>query len=205
MFTSQEYIDRKTGQHGIGRLSYLQSLVTEFQDTSEEDAKEQILSNLANFAYDPINYGHFKKLNVVDIFLDCLEEANEKIVEFAAGGLCNCCLDKDFKAHIINGGGIPLLVKCLSRPVENTVMSALTSLMFLVTPESKQEITSVPIVECMLRFSNSSNKQLANLAAVFLADYCSSDQIEKAKNVQMKMAAFFNSDVECINSFVNNK
>ena len=32
-------------------------------------AKEEILANLANFAYDPINYDHFRKLNVADLFL----------------------------------------------------------------------------------------------------------------------------------------
>lgn len=32
-------------------------------------AKEEILANLANFAYDPINYEHFRKLNVMDLFL----------------------------------------------------------------------------------------------------------------------------------------
>ena len=33
------------------------------------ESKEEILANLANFAYDPINYEHFRKLNVVDLFL----------------------------------------------------------------------------------------------------------------------------------------
>ena len=33
------------------------------------EAKEQILANLANFAYDPINYEYFKKLNIADLFL----------------------------------------------------------------------------------------------------------------------------------------
>lgn len=193
MFTTQEYIDRKTGEHGIGRLNYLQSLVTEFQDSSEEEAQEQVLANLANFAYDPINYEHFKKLNMVDLFLDCLEERNENMVEFAIGGLCNCCLDKEIKRHILDNGGVQLIVKCLSRPVENTVMSAITTLMYLVTPESKSEITAVPIVECMLRFSCSSNKQLANLAHVFLNDYCSSDQIDKAKDIQEKMKTLYSS------------
>ena len=32
-------------------------------------AKEEILANLANFAYDPINYDHFRKLNIVDLFM----------------------------------------------------------------------------------------------------------------------------------------
>ena len=34
MFSSKEQLDKKTGPYGIGRLSYLQSLVTEFQDTN---------------------------------------------------------------------------------------------------------------------------------------------------------------------------
>ena len=191
MFTTQEYLDKKTGVDGIGRLSYLQSLVTEFQDTSEEESKEQVLANLANFAYDPINYPHFKKLNVVDLFLDSLDESNEKIVEFAVGGLCNCCLDKDIKQHILDNDGIDLIVKCLSRPIENTVMSAVTALMYLVTPTSKPDITSLPVVECMLRFSQSSNKQLANLASVFLSDICTQQQIESAKSVQRQLAEKF--------------
>jgi len=193
MFTSQEYIDRKTGPHGIGRLNYLQSLVTEFQDTTEEEAKEQILANLANFAYDPINYGHFKKLNIVDLFLDSLEENNENLIEFAIGGICNCCLDSSFKQHIIDNGGIPLVIKCLSRPVENSVMSAMTALIYLITPSSKPAITDVPVVECMLRFSKSSNKQLANLASVFLSDHCSDEKIEHAKQIQTEMNNLFSN------------
>ena len=27
------------------------------------------MANLANFGYDPINYGHFRKLNVLDLFM----------------------------------------------------------------------------------------------------------------------------------------
>jgi len=191
MFTTQEYIDKKTGIDGIGRLSYLQSLVIEFQDTTEEESKEQVLANLANFAYDPINYPHFKKLNVVDLFLDALDESNEKLVEFAIGGLCNCCLDKDIKQQILDNDGVSLVIKCLSRPVQNTVMSAVTALMYLVTPASKPDITALPVVECMLRFSQSGNKQLANLASVFFEDICSKQQIEEAKAVQRQMADKF--------------
>lgn len=36
MFTSQEYIDRKTGSDGFGRLEYLQALVNEYQDTEKK-------------------------------------------------------------------------------------------------------------------------------------------------------------------------
>lgn len=50
-----------------------------------------MLANLANFAYDPINYDHLHKLNVLDLFLDSLTESDPKLIEFALGGLCNCC------------------------------------------------------------------------------------------------------------------
>ena len=33
------------------------------------EAKHQVLANLANFAYDPINYEHIRKLNILDLFL----------------------------------------------------------------------------------------------------------------------------------------
>ncbi|XP_051014989.1 armadillo repeat-containing protein 7 isoform X3 [Acomys russatus] len=46
----------------VGRLGYLQALVTEFQETESLDAKEQVLANLANFAYDPGNYQYLRQL-----------------------------------------------------------------------------------------------------------------------------------------------
>lgn len=36
MFSTREFLIQKTGKDGIGRLCYLQSLVTEFQDSSDE-------------------------------------------------------------------------------------------------------------------------------------------------------------------------
>ena len=64
--------------------------------------KLQIIANLANFGYDPINYGFFRTLNVLDLFLDVLAEAedggnssndyDDMMKQFAIGGICNCCL-----------------------------------------------------------------------------------------------------------------
>ncbi|XP_075759813.1 armadillo repeat-containing protein 7 isoform X2 [Pelodiscus sinensis] len=67
----------------LGRLEYLQALVTEFQVTESPEAKEQVLANLANFAYDPKNYEYLRQLQVLDLFLDMLTEDNETLVEFA--------------------------------------------------------------------------------------------------------------------------
>lgn len=49
------------------------------------EAKEQVLANLANFAYDPKNMAHLKELQVIDLFLDMLTEDNENFVEFGMG------------------------------------------------------------------------------------------------------------------------
>lgn len=49
------------------------------------DAKEQVLANLANFAYDPGNYQYLRQLQVLDLFLDSLSEENETLIKFAIG------------------------------------------------------------------------------------------------------------------------
>ncbi|XP_045692479.1 armadillo repeat-containing protein 7 isoform X2 [Phyllostomus hastatus] len=79
----------------VGRLGYLQALVTEFQETESQDAKEQVLANLANFAYDPSNYQYLRQLQVLDLFLDSLSEENETLVEFA--------IDSFFIALVVQG------------------------------------------------------------------------------------------------------
>ncbi|CAH1773665.1 unnamed protein product [Owenia fusiformis] len=176
MFSTKEYLDKKTGPYGIGRLSYLQALVNEFQETKSESAKEEVLANLANFSYDPINYDFLRRLGVIDLFLDNLTENNTKLVQFAAGGICNICLDKENKEYILKNDGVHLLKQCLVSDDEDTVMSAITSLMYLVTPQSKPEITSPPVVAHMTQLSTSPDKRISNLATVFLQDYCSEEQ-----------------------------
>ncbi|XP_054719543.1 armadillo repeat-containing protein 7-like isoform X1 [Uloborus diversus] len=165
------------------RFRYLRELVVEFQDTSSPSAKQEVLANLANFAYDPDNYDHFRELNIVDLFLDQLDETNEDLVEFAIGGICNLALDKNFKHLIYTRNGISNVIKCLSSRREETVLSAITTLMFLVSPESKADIVNPSVIDCMLRFKDSSNRRLSNLANVFLQDYCSNFEIENTKKL----------------------
>ena len=89
-FSTKAQLEKKTGPWGLGRFKYLQALVTEYQDTHKQgkstrifldsklsvnfpcmpsDHKLQVLANLANFAYDPINYEYFRQLNILDLFL----------------------------------------------------------------------------------------------------------------------------------------
>lgn len=181
MFSSREQLAKRTGPYGIGRFSFLQSLVTEFQDTSSEEAKLQVLANLANFAYDPINYDYLRQLNVLDLLLDCLDDQNSQMQQFAIGGICNLCLEKENKDYIIQNDGVALVTACLSSDNEETVISAITTLMFLVTPQSKPDITSLPVTDAMLQLSASRNPRLRNLATVFLEDYCHKRMVDELK------------------------
>lgn len=167
----------------VGRLGYLQALVTEFQETESQNAKEQVLANLANFAYDPSNYQYLRQLQVLDLFLDSLSEENETLVEFAIGGLCNLCSDRTNKEHILQTGGLPLIINCLSSPNEETVLSAVTTILYLSSPGpgAPPALTARPVVQCMLRFSLSANPRLRNLAHIFLEDVCPPSQVAEAR------------------------
>eukprot|EP00128_Syssomonas_multiformis_P010492 Colp12_sorted_trinity150504_noHs@29114 len=172
MFSSANRLKERTPEGVLDRFHYLQALVTEFQESDKREHRLQVLANLANFAYDPINYEHMRQLHVLDLFLDCLTEEDDTFVEYGISGLCNLCLDKKNKQHILENDGVALVANCLSSGSEDTVLSAITTLMFLVTKESCDEITASPIKEVMVKFSKSKNPRLSNLAIVFLQDYC---------------------------------
>lgn len=178
-------MSRKGSAEGSDRFEYLQTLVTEFQDTDSEEAKEQVLANLANFAYDPKNFDHLRDLQVTDLFLDMLTEENENFIEFGMGGLCNLSMAPDFRDFILQNDGINLITNCFSSRNEETVLSAITTLMNLLTADSRPEITQPGVLHCMLRFSLSESPRLRNLASIFLQDCCSEEQVTQAEQ-QMK-------------------
>ncbi|XP_046393376.1 armadillo repeat-containing protein 7-like [Ischnura elegans] len=182
MFSTEEDLIHRTGKNGVPRRPFLQELVNEFQDSDSEEAKEQVLANLANFAYDPINYKFFRELMVIDLFLDQITEGTETLIHFALAGLCNLCLDPENKEYILGCGGVKIVASCLSTKNVETLLNAITTLMYLVTPDSKSEITSPAIVDCMQRLSTSKNPRIKNLAVIFLEDYCSSNLLNPANN-----------------------
>jgi hypothetical protein len=173
MFSNAIRQKERTGKYGTSREVYLQDLVTEFQQTVHEEAKEQVVAHLANFAYDPFNFEYLRKLNVLDLFLDCLTEANEKLVEYALGGLCNCVADSTNAGIVVENDGIPLIIKCLSSPVENTVLSAIATLYYLCNPATKKDILKPEVVECMKKYASVRNVNIrfSNLAQAFLATH----------------------------------
>ncbi|KAL5996293.1 hypothetical protein ACLOJK_026369 [Asimina triloba] len=183
MFTNDQRQQERTGKYGTPRVQYLQELVTEFQKTADEElgiggdivtisreSKERIVAHLANFAYDPYNYTFLRQLNVLELFLDCTTEPNEKLVEFGAGGICNSCIDPANASRIVECGGIPLIIQCLSSPVRNTVNSALGALYYLCSQGTKDEILKPEVVELIKKYAAAEavNVTFSNIAKAFL-------------------------------------
>ncbi|KAK1361852.1 armadillo repeat-containing protein 7 [Heracleum sosnowskyi] len=170
MFTNNQRQEERTGKYGTPRVQYLQELVSQFQNASSEEMKEKIAANLANFAYDPYNYTFLRQLNVLELFLDCITEPNEKLVEFGVGGICNSCVDPENAAVITQCNGIPLIIECLSSPVRNTVNYAIAALYYICNESNREEILKPEVVEIIKRYSaaGSVSVSFSNLAQAFL-------------------------------------
>ncbi|XP_020234139.1 armadillo repeat-containing protein 7 [Cajanus cajan] len=175
MFTNDQRQLERTGRYGTHRLQFLQDLVTEFQNTSEDETREKNLANLANFAYDPYNYNFLRQLNVLELFIDCLTEPNEKLVEFGIGGICNSCVDPANAAIVTSVGGIPLIIQCLSSPVRNTVNYAIGALYYICNESNKEEILKPEVIDVIWRYAASEEVSVSfsNLAKAFLNKHLS--------------------------------
>ncbi|KAG0491459.1 hypothetical protein HPP92_004480 [Vanilla planifolia] len=168
MFTNDKRQAERTGKNGTPRHQYLQELVTQFQSTTREESKEKIVAHLANFAYDPYNFTFLRQLNVLELFLDCITEENEKLIEFGVGGICNSCVDPANASVITQCGGIPLVIQCLSSPVRNTVSYALGALYYLCNSQTKEDILKPEVVEVVRRYATAGTVRFSNLANAFL-------------------------------------
>ncbi|QHO53733.1 uncharacterized protein [Arachis hypogaea] len=175
MFTNDQRQQERTGKYGSPRFQYLQELVSQFQNTTDEETKERILANLANFAYDPYNYNLLRQLNVLELFLDCMTEPNEKLVDFGVGGICNSCADQANVAVVSKFGGIPLIIQCLSSPVRNTVNYALGALYYVCNESNKEEILKPEVVDAIKRYAAAEevSASFSNLAKAFLDKHLS--------------------------------
>lgn len=70
------------------------------------------------------------QLNVLELFLDCITEPNEKLIEFGVGGICNCCVGNSgcFTFHniVVSTRWIVFLVdKKVQRKIADPVNAAI--------------------------------------------------------------------------------
>lgn len=180
MFSTWSSLKRRTGRFGVGRFEYLKQLLNEYEHrTTNNENKLQILANFANFSYDPINYHYIRQLNLIDLYLDCLQlHTDDDFVDYSLGALCNLSCDPLNRQEIFNKQSsiLILLVKCLFSSRFNIVMNSMVLLMFL--SDSNQQIKNQlierqEIRSCLEQYSQSKDSRLANMSKVFLEDYFS--------------------------------
>lgn len=185
MFSSRQRLKKRTKANDLNRFDYLQKLVSEYQEKDanrtkhNESDRMQVLANLANFSYDPINFQYLRQLRVIELFIDCIDEDEDlsgETVQFGIGGLCNLAADA-INRHCImqNQSVIASINRCLLSTTEQTVLSALTTLILLATPNYIQQINSPPCVSTARTLVTSSNARVRNLACLLLKDYCNDD------------------------------
>lgn len=180
MFSTKNSLKRRTGRYGVGRLEYLKQLLNEYEHSStNNENKLQILANFANFSYDPINYNYFQQLNLIDLFLDCLQlNTNDDFVHYSLAGLCNMSSDKVICQVILNKNPsiLVILIKCLFSNRFDIVINSMVTLMFLSdhNEQIKNElIQRNEIQQCLEQYSQSKDVRLSNMAKLFLRDYFS--------------------------------
>ncbi|XP_017141220.1 uncharacterized protein LOC108155102 isoform X2 [Drosophila miranda] len=100
MFSSHRHLKRRTPDQGIDRREYIGHLVDEYYTTTNVEALEQVTANLANFAYDPINWPHLHEAEAFDVFIASLKVQNQNLQVHGIAAICNICLDKAAAALI---------------------------------------------------------------------------------------------------------
>ncbi|XP_060518634.1 LOW QUALITY PROTEIN: armadillo repeat-containing protein 7 [Cylas formicarius] len=173
MFSRKDQIKRKTGEHGIGRYEFLKQLVNEFAATKSFEAQRQTLANLANFAYDPVNYEYIKQLHIVDLFLAQLSENSEELIHFALAGLCNIICDPESREYIISLNGVYLISKYLLHENEDIALNSITTLFYLF--ESKTVKIPESLLPRIQQYVNNANIRYHNLGKIFVDTYYPSD------------------------------
>ncbi|XP_044746505.1 armadillo repeat-containing protein 7 [Coccinella septempunctata] len=168
MFSTKEHLLKKTGPDGVGRYEFLKELITEYTTTRSLEAKKQTLANLANFAYDPINYEYFKQLHVVDLFLAQLSESDEDLLHFGLAGICNISPDPEFRDYIISLNGICLISNLLNHQKEEIVLDAITSLYFLTEELNWKELINQTIINEIKQYQEHDDSRLRNISNVCL-------------------------------------
>ena len=181
MFATPNSLARRTGKQGVNRPTYLKQLVEEYEsETTSEEKKLQVLANLGNFAYDPINYEYFRRLNIIDLFLNNLKLiesttflSSSQRISFSLAAICNLCLDAKNKEYLMKNNLIELISKCLFglKGIDEIVLNSITILLFTLDETVKNElISNKTLIDLINDLAKSSDKRINNLAKVFLDD-----------------------------------
>ncbi|KAJ0181294.1 hypothetical protein K1T71_003379 [Dendrolimus kikuchii] len=169
MFSSEAQLKRRTPINGTDRENFLTLLVDEYLNSTSIDAKCQILANLANFAYDPINYCFIRDVGVLDIFFHVIKhENNQKFLQFATAGVCNLCLDPLNAEYILTHLGLKPIIELLKSDQNDTVADVITTLIYLYNNDTKALLVEPAVISKMQDIEMCNDKKLSSLATIFL-------------------------------------
>ncbi|ODM97701.1 Armadillo repeat-containing protein 7 [Orchesella cincta] len=160
-------------EHRFERRRYLNQLVNEFQTTESMEAKQQVVANLANFAYDPYNYHFFQEIGVIPLFLaELTVNRNETLVEFSMGGICNCAADTRIQKEILKNNGLPIIKRHAQSDSGNTTLSCITTLISFLDSdlELKDTILSDDFQSRLMQLAEHGDKRVKNVSQILLED-----------------------------------
>ncbi|CAO3637003.1 unnamed protein product [Cunninghamella echinulata] len=177
MFQSKAFIEKRHGQNSLNKLQYFQQLINEYTTTDNLEAKQQVLANLANFSYNPINYNWLWEVNVIDIYLEALKDQDTTLQEFALGGLANICLEPRHQYYLLeNQDHINSIIYFLqikeNKSTINIIINTLTILLLLISTDYHSKILSEDLKQKLIQLQqNTSNTTIQNMISLLLQDY----------------------------------
>ncbi|ORZ00658.1 hypothetical protein BCR43DRAFT_521649 [Syncephalastrum racemosum] len=128
MSKNRYVVDTKTD-----RPNYLQQLVQEYTVSTDLEAKQQVLANLANFAYDPSNYAFLWDVYAIDLFLEAIQGEDQLLKEFGLGGVANICTDSQHRDYVLSKpSSLRAITACVSSNHTECSINAMTTLLLLL-------------------------------------------------------------------------
>lgn len=178
MFTSNKWLKLKTPPNSIGRKDFIKNLVKEFHSTTNIEAHEQITANLANFAYDPINFQYLYEANALDLFILLLSSPDEKLVLHGAAGLCNICIDPRCREEITKPENLKIIFELFQNTsaIETTIH--LLTLIYILASfkDLRSNICTSENIQRIDNLRKSSDNRIRSLVIVLLEDFVTNDQ-----------------------------
>nr|XP_013110220.1 unnamed protein product [Stomoxys calcitrans] len=154
MFNSHKHLKRKTPCPGINREEFIQHLVDEYYTTNNIEAQEQA--------------------DAVKLFLEILEERNERLQLHGIAGLTNICLDDDIYKYFNNPEVIQQIHRLfLASSNQEILINCCTIYQFL----AKDNKSNILPAEILLRVQNintdskGKNIRLSNITSLLLLDF----------------------------------
>ncbi|XP_030376229.1 armadillo repeat-containing protein 7 isoform X1 [Scaptodrosophila lebanonensis] len=153
---------------------------------------EQVTANLANFAYDPINWTYLHEAQALEVFLELLETHNQSLQLHGIAALCNICLDRTAEQFIIEPKHTSIIIDLFLRTEHLEIVLHSIALFLQILSSDVQEtlkykellVTPALLKRIQHWRQEAKDKRVVNLCVVFLEQFGRRIQITEIDNVQ---------------------